>query len=602
MRNKVPMVEAAGMHGICLLVLMLMVVAVHAQPATYVAPDLEKSGIIPGRLTWDASTRAASAGQIVEWLKGRTPVTQPEFDHCSKAIALALLLNRTNRIAVIANVRLQRGDPIGGTPSGKTDADLAKYLLSQALELLKPISREDPRLAGLFLQFAAELAPDNEDILYQLEVYNQLNIDIDWGPIMGQMPLAAMVTASQAPVDGLGASPAVHPEYQDRSKAFGRHQSSIKGLFVQKTMSGLRAGMTLDVIASVGRTADTGVFSTRFAQPAGESMITSYQEAMRAIKFRYPFWEGGTEVSFSFSDKYSEKDGGSAGLAFFLLAWSLLEGVDLDPELAVTGDITVDWQVRRISGVSEKIRGATLDRCRYVLLPEANRSQVVDSVLIHSPDVLWKIQIISAANVAEAAGVARMDRSDVLQSAMDEFDNLQKLLNARGIAGLGEPSVKQALDKILARMPNHLSAQLLLEGMAGRFPNRLTVSGSIDEIFMTVAPVLPIFIVPPQHHTRFVMDLTPEVFQTGRERLKKIQPLVGPESVGLHGVATQFITALENMQTTANTIRRSGGRSVLMENRLASEIRAKDEALQALNAAIQEIQINRDIFEALIRQ
>jgi ATP-dependent Lon protease len=72
------------------------------------------------------------------------------------------------------------------------------------------------------------------------------------------------------------------------------------------------------------------------------------------------------------------KDGPSAGIAMATSIASLLSGLKVDPEIAMTGEITLTGQVLPIGGVKEKVLGAKRAGIRKVLLPRRNELDLED--------------------------------------------------------------------------------------------------------------------------------------------------------------------------------------------------------------------------------
>lgn len=571
--------------------------------ATYKSPAVQDSGIAASRLTWPKEKRAEVAEKIASWLRGKAPATQEAMDSCTKAVALALILNSTDRTAVIANARLKSGKPVPSSP-GMTNEGLAKYLLKEAEDLLKPIAQENPRLAGLFLLFAADLAPDDDDVIYQNAVHAEKYNKVSWDAIMGKKPAtASTATATGQPGKGvLGASASVNPAYANTTKPYELKQASIKGLFVMQT-AGQTVGEALDIIGTVGGHHQRDIVKTRFARPVGKEMLTSYREALRAIAIRYPHRQGGSELTFSFGDKYTKKDGGSAGLAFFALCWSLLEGVAIDQSVAVTGDLTVDWKVRPIGGVPEKIQGAMRDKCSYVVLPEANRMQVVDGVLLNSAQMLWKIQIVSAGNLAEAVAMIRTDRSPEHSAAIAKFAEVQGILNAKGMAGLRDPAIKPALEQVVTKMPNHLSAQLLMDGIGGKFPRKLTLEGSLDEILMSVAPAIPLFGINERNHVQYALETSGNALAINKQRLQKLRPIAHPESAPFYRASTTLLAAFEDFRSASEAVAKAkGGSASLFIRKQAQAIAKKKEAMDGWDGVVQRMQVDKGFMEALMRK
>jgi ATP-dependent Lon protease len=72
------------------------------------------------------------------------------------------------------------------------------------------------------------------------------------------------------------------------------------------------------------------------------------------------------------------KDGPSAGVSMATSIASLLTGIKVDPEVAMTGEITLTGQVLPIGGVKEKVLGAKRAGIKKVLLPRRNEIDLDD--------------------------------------------------------------------------------------------------------------------------------------------------------------------------------------------------------------------------------
>src|SRR5258708_39311355 len=97
-----------------------------------------------------------------------------------------------------------------------------------------------------------------------------------------------------------------------------------------------------------------------------------------------------------------------AGIGTWIL--SMIHGFEIDPKVAITGDVTADSKIRKIGGVAAKIRGATAGGCNYVILPADNYEQVVDAMVYEGPGLVTDIQVIGAATLDEASALVRTER------------------------------------------------------------------------------------------------------------------------------------------------------------------------------------------------
>ena len=236
-------------------------------------------------------------------------------------------------------------------------------------------------------------------------------------------PTAAPVTGSSTVVDP---SAIERPQYESSAKSLLKSITSVTAMTVITTNEGDEYGQTSDIIATIDpdsrRSEQSGV---GFYRPDGDdAMKTAFQEAVRAVRMRYPIWEPG-HIDISFGEKFDTHAGPSAGAAFGLLMLSSLEGFEIDPKCAVTGDITVDWRVRNVGGITAKVRGAALDKCLYAAIPSGNQEALSDMVLLYGESSLWDVQVFGLDTLQDAVAVARRDRSPQMVEAMKTFAELQ---------------------------------------------------------------------------------------------------------------------------------------------------------------------------------
>ncbi|HEY9180265.1 MAG TPA: endopeptidase La [Candidatus Baltobacteraceae bacterium] len=72
------------------------------------------------------------------------------------------------------------------------------------------------------------------------------------------------------------------------------------------------------------------------------------------------------------------KDGPSAGIALATAIASLLSGIKVDPDVAMTGEITLTGQVLPIGGLKEKVLGAKRAGIKKIILPQRNEIDLDD--------------------------------------------------------------------------------------------------------------------------------------------------------------------------------------------------------------------------------
>jgi len=143
----------------------------------------------------------------------------------------------------------------------------------------------------------------------------------------------------------------------------------------------------------------------------GDVMKESAQAAMSFVRTRAKQ----LDIPEDFVDKHDihihipaggmPKDGPSAGVTMMTALVSLLTGIRVRPDVAMTGEITLRGRVLPVGGVKEKILAAHRAGVKRVILPERNLADL--------EEVPAEIQ-----NELEFIGVSRVD--EVLRAALEE--------------------------------------------------------------------------------------------------------------------------------------------------------------------------------------
>ena len=94
------------------------------------------------------------------------------------------------------------------------------------------------------------------------------------------------------------------------------------------------------------------------------------------------------------------KDGPSAGAAITLAMVSLLTGIPVNNEVAMTGEIDLNGYVHTIGGLELKIDGGKYAGVKKILVPEGNR-QDLDIIKLRNPDILKNIEIVVIETIWE---------------------------------------------------------------------------------------------------------------------------------------------------------------------------------------------------------
>src|SRR2546423_1929591 len=99
------------------------------------------------------------------------------------------------------------------------------------------------------------------------------------------------------------------------------------------------------------------------------------------------------------------KDGPSAGVTMYTALVSLLTGVPVRPDVAMTGEITLRGNVLQIGGLKEKLLAAHRAGIKRVIIPERNVKDLVDV----PEEVKLEMEILSVRRMDEVLALALKD-------------------------------------------------------------------------------------------------------------------------------------------------------------------------------------------------
>ena len=94
------------------------------------------------------------------------------------------------------------------------------------------------------------------------------------------------------------------------------------------------------------------------------------------------------------------KDGPSAGAAITVAIVSLLTGIPVNNEVALTGEIDLNGNVHTIGGLELKIDGGKWAGVKKILIPEGNK-QDLEIIELKNPSVLKDIEVVVVSNISE---------------------------------------------------------------------------------------------------------------------------------------------------------------------------------------------------------
>ncbi|MBX7158380.1 MAG: hypothetical protein K1X66_08360 [Verrucomicrobiae bacterium] len=508
----------------------------------YQEPNLNREIFDLSKISLNEKEKDQTAATLTQAAISRPDPVGKDAVFCSKIFAIALRLAPNYEAAVVANYQLTRGLKPKSPEKLLNGSELATALYVTSQQLRKSGTENDDKLANYLLDLVVEMDPRNESAIVEREKLKRSVSWIDWSEVVDEASVTSLLEA-----------PEVVQGDQKGAASFVRSQSTINGLVVRQQPDGQFQGGTLEIIATVEKGDPKFTSYCLFNRAVGRDMTISLDEAMRAVKVLHPVWESGRVIKISFDDKYSDKDGGSAGTAFTLVLLSLLEDIKIDSLFAITGDITVDHNVRKIGKAPEKIRGATLAGCQLVAIPTANEEDIDDMGLLYPLKSLSEIQIFSVATLEDALALARVDKPEKVNQAIELFSSVQKVAMGTSEAYLKVPRIQAILRQVLELAPNHLSARYLLRRAEGKTPNTLSFLASLDEIFVALNPFWQSLYYDASTQAQYgsrqtLYSIPEETVENSLSRLKRVQLKLHPRTSELKDNLMDYLVMWQRLQ------------------------------------------------------
>ncbi|MDB5495340.1 MAG: lon, partial [Phenylobacterium sp.] len=155
--------------------------------------------------------------------------------------------------------------------------------------------------------------------------------------------------------------------------------------------------LTIEAVKMPGKGRMTVTGNLKDVMKESISAANSYVRS-RATRFGLepPMFEK-TDVHIHVPDGATPKDGPSAGAAMATAIVSVLTGIPIRADMAMTGEVTLRGRVTAIGGLKEKLLSALRSGVKTVLIPEENEKDLADI-----PDnVLSALEIIPVSTMDE---------------------------------------------------------------------------------------------------------------------------------------------------------------------------------------------------------
>ena len=170
-------------------------------------------------------------------------------------------------------------------------------------------------------------------------------------------------------------------------------------------------------------------------------------------------------------------DAAGVGASLAVAMTSLARGIALDPQAVVLGGLSDSGGLLPISDAQARIQAAQEAGLRVVTLPGSCSAAVADLTVLGRHRAALGVQTIVVSSVEDAVTLTRFDRSLELVGALTAYE-AWKDREPWSLPIAQQPECVAALQQVVALVPGHLPAQLVLARGLGKEPRILSESGT----------------------------------------------------------------------------------------------------------------------------
>lgn len=294
----------------------------------------------------------------------------------------------------------------------------------------------------------------------------------------------------------------------------------------------------------------------RAAQPifdvegATVELAACYPGITKALKAKHAAFPDGATFKVSTGGKYEVHERDAAGAGIAVLIHSLISGEPVADGVALLGGVGADGKITSVSRLGTRLR-LVGEGISAVGVPLVNLPDVRDLALMNDLDILLATPVIGLKTVEDAISLGSSARPPNVAKAFELFAAIQTAAKRTPVATLVKNAEAQKrLAEIVTLMPDHLSAQLLLQTGRSKLAGRITFATSQQA---TLKAVKPFWDVIKKHRNTSTADTAArkEIQTIATEAgnvLLRIQPRCHP-SVERYLIATKSL-----MRAWANVV------------------------------------------------
>lgn len=246
---------------------------------------------------------------------------------------------------------------------------------------------------------------------------------------------------------------------------------------------------------------------------------------------------GRTEITYTGS--VSAQDLAASGLGLAVALDAALGGWTPEPGFMALGTFEADGDVQPVKDAIPRLLAVMKAGAKRVVMTEKQVGQVTDLMISSDMSLFATTQFFSVNSYEDVRAIADAKHSPELTKALENFSEVQKLLNRPGAKAdtvLRDPDVQESLRQTMVAMPTCLSARLLLRVTTGQF-EKLSPDGTLYAI-ENMAPT--IFTAVQSRAPNDLTRIPNATVETEVERMLEAQQHFDPRAIPLLSAVIEY--------------------------------------------------------------
>lgn len=295
---------------------------------------------------------------------------------------------------------------------------------------------------------------------------------------------------------------------------------------------------------------------------ATASLQTSCEKAAAALVTANPQFPDGVTLKVKADGGYKGHEKDVAGAAAAILLEAIGTGRVLDSDAAILGGVGDKGQITAVSRLATRLRTLEGATPSVIGVPMVSEVEVRDLALMSELEVLAKFQIVSLVTLDDARAITAKERPEKIDKAFKLFASVTTAAATKPVSSLiKNPTFVQRLQEIVALMPNHLSARLILLAAYGKVPGTITYATSRQAILKAIKPFVNV--TSTNRPAKEIQTVATE----GGNVLLRLQPKAHPDVARYLAAMKAYLRAVNNLLDIQNDAQHQ-----VMRNRALAEI------------------------------